>query len=128
MGQGKPPRRLTLPSARGHAPRPPVPERRGGRRFRTRLRSGKIVSLEGRFLIECQFHDLADGGARIRPVGPYRLPDRFWLFDDHERNVAYAEVAWRNGSGIGVSFECEPDAVALSHERIAHLARKYYGL
>ncbi|EEW86826.1 hypothetical protein C048_02930 [Brucella melitensis UK19/04] len=44
----------------------PPQERRREERQRTRLRSGKIVNLDGRFVVECQFIDIAPHGAKIR--------------------------------------------------------------
>ncbi len=57
-------------------------EQREQERKRTRLRSGKLVTLEGQFIIECHFQDLAEAGARIRIVAQSYIPERFWLFDD----------------------------------------------
>ncbi len=37
----------------------PPQERRREERQRTRLRSGKIVNLDGQFVVECQFIDIA---------------------------------------------------------------------
>lgn len=129
MGPKAPSRRLMQPGGGpGGGQEKVVADRRRRNRHRTRLRSGKIVSIEGRFLIECQFRDLADGGAQIWPVRDFEPPDRFWVFDDHERSVTYAEVVWRKGPGIGVSFDDKPQGCSISRERIAYLSRKYYGL
>lgn len=128
MGTWKPERRIGRRPAGDRRPEATAADRRGPARHRTRLRSGKIVSVEGNFVTECHFHDLADGGARIRPVGATAIPDRLWLFDDGERSVTYAEVIWRNALGIGISFNDRPRGIGLEAQRIAHLARKYYSL
>ena len=49
-------------------------EKRVEERKRTRLRSGKLVALDGHFLTECHFQNLAGGGAKIRVVSQYHRP------------------------------------------------------
>ena len=71
----------------------PPQERRKQERQRTRLRSGKIVDLDGRFITECQLGDIAAGGAKLRTVDTAILPERFWLFDDFHARALLARVA-----------------------------------
>lgn len=105
-----------------------LPEKRHSERRRTRLRSGKLVELGGRFLIECQLHDIAGSGARVRVADPSGVPDRFWLFDDRYAHALLAEVVWRDGLDLGVGFRNDPTIPPLSETRLAELAGKYYSL
>ncbi|MHC1551732.1 PilZ domain-containing protein [Phyllobacterium sp. K27] len=109
-------------------PRPGKSEQREQDRKRTRLRSGKLVTLDGQFLTECHFQDLAEGGARIRMIGQCDVPDRFWLFDDQHCGALIARIVWRKDLDVGVRFA--PDAsVAPLSERVLHaLSGKYYSL
>ncbi|KXF76000.1 pilus assembly protein PilZ [Paramesorhizobium deserti] len=103
-------------------------EKRRSERRRTRLRSGKLVNIDGSFLIECQLHDIAGGGAKIRVADPRAVPDRFWLFDDHYAQALFAEVVWRDGLELGVRFCDDPAIQPLGEARLSKLASKYYSL
>lgn len=103
-------------------------ERRHAERRRTRLRSGKLVNLRGRFLIDCQLHDVAKGGAKIRVADPLGVPNRFFLFDDQHEQALIAEVIWREGSELGLKFCTDPTVVPLDATRLQALANKYYSL
>lgn len=104
----------------------PSRERRREERQRTRLRSGKIVGLDGRFIIECQFADIAPHGVRLRTVEVPTLPERFWLFDDFYGHALLARVAWRNGGEMGVELIADPAVTPLGEERLSQLGGKYY--
>ena len=106
----------------------PSHERRREERQRTRLRSGKIVGLDGRFIIECQFSDIAPHGAKLRTVEVPTVPERFWLFDDYYGRALLARVAWRDGREMGVELVSDPAVAPLDDERLAQLAGKYYSL
>ncbi len=106
----------------------PPSERRSEERQQTRLRSGKIVSLDGRFIIECQFRDIAPHGARLRTTDVPNLPERFWLFDDFYGRALLAQVAWRANSEIGVQLINDVTVPPLNEERLSQLAGKYYSL
>ncbi|MGH6761721.1 MAG: PilZ domain-containing protein [Phyllobacterium sp.] len=102
-----------------------------GRRFarhRTRLRSGKLVSLVGQFLTDCQFHDVSGGGARVRLLGGETVAKRFWLFDDQYGQALLTEVAWQKGAEIGVRFIHDPAVPLLDEKRLAELSGKYYAM
>lgn len=106
----------------------PPSERRKEERQQTRLRSGKIVSLEGRFIIECQFRDIAPHGARLSTADVPNLPERFWLFDDFYGRALLALVVWRASREIGVQLISDATVIPLDDERLSQLAGKYYSL
>ncbi|UXN58903.1 PilZ domain-containing protein [Phyllobacterium zundukense] len=103
-------------------------EKRVEERKRTRLRSGKLVTLDGQFLTECHFHNLAGGGAKIRVVGQSPVPTRFWLFDDQYNGALITDVVWRQGMELGVQFVDDPDVTPLTDTILRTLAGKYYSL
>lgn len=106
----------------------PSQERRKEERQRTRLRSGKVIDLDGRFIIECQFSDIAPHGARLRITEFPSLPERFWLFDDHYARALLAQIVWREKREVGVQFTTDPSLPPLDDERLSQLAGKYYSL
>lgn len=103
-------------------------EQRMEERKRTRLRSGKLVTLEGQFLTECHFQDLAEGGARIRIVSKSAIPDRFWLFDDQYCGALVTEIVWRKDTDFGVRFVPDANIAPLSDSTLNALSGKYYSL
>ncbi|MEN5277900.1 PilZ domain-containing protein [Brucella sp. TWI432] len=102
----------------------PTSERRSEERQRTRLRSGKIVGLDGRFIIECQFSDIASHGARLRTADVPSLPERFWLFDDFYGRALLTRIVWRQNCEIGVQFISDSEIAPLNEERLNQLAGK----
>ena len=103
-------------------------EKRRQKRKRTRLRSGKLVTLDGHFLTECQFQNIARGGAKIRLVGPCVVPKRFWLFDDQYCGALITEVVWHREPEFGVRFVQDPNVAPLDEAVLHALAGKYYSL
>ena len=102
-----------------------------GRRFtrrRTRLRSGKLLSLSGQFLSDCQFYDISGGGARVRVLDGKAVPERFWLFDDQHGQALLTETVWRKGLEIGARFVHDPAVTSLDGRRLAELSGKYYAV
>ena len=103
-------------------------EKRAKERTRTRLRSGKLVTLNGHFLTECHFHNLAGGGAKIRIVSQCAVPIRFWLFDDQYRGALITEIVWRKDMELGVRFVADAGVTPLTDTILSTLAGKYYSL
>lgn len=103
-------------------------EQRELERKRTRLRSGKLVNLDGQFLTECHFQDLAKGGARIRIIGQCDIPERFWLFDDQYCGALITHIVWRKNLDIGVRFAPDSTVAPLSESVLHALSGKYYSL
>lgn len=80
-------------------------DRRECIRRRVRLRAGRVLDGEGRFLCEATILDLSPCGARLRLADPARLPETLWLFDEAGRRAAFARVARRTAieAGLAVS-------------------------
>jgi hypothetical protein len=49
--------------------------------------------------------DKSESGARIRPVGSSKVPDRFRLVVPMEKIDTDCVVVWRRGNDCGVKFE-----------------------
>ena len=80
-------------------------ERRGEARRRTRLRVGRALDGEGRFLCEATIADLSATGARLRLVDPAALPETLWLYDEAGRRAALARVARRGDGEAGLTLD-----------------------
>ncbi len=91
---------------------PPAPakgEKRADRRWRTHLRSGKVVDGGTVILAESQIRDRSAGGARLRLATPVTLPPQIRFFDDISKHLFEASVAWQRGCDIGIAFLHEVD-------------------
>jgi hypothetical protein len=102
-------------------------EKRAGSRRRVRFRSGKLASLDGAFLGDCQIYDRSADGARLRIGTSGPIPESVLLFDDEQNSLAPASVAWRRPNELGIRFI--PGRQTAKTEEIARrLAGKYYAL
>jgi hypothetical protein len=96
---------------------PPAPakgEKRADRRWRTHLRSGKVVDGGSVVLAESQIRDRSARGARLRLATPVTLPPQIRFFDDISKHLFEASVAWQRGRDIGIAFLHEVDLRELS--------------
>lgn len=103
------------------------PERRTGPRRRARLRSGKVLDADGRFLTECVFYDVSPTGGRIRPPAGTALPDDVHLYDDRTGLLHRASVLWRNGHDVGVRFRPLPPSARMRAIALT-MRRKFYAV
>lgn len=103
------------------------PERRTGARQRVRLRSGKVLDTQGRFITECVLYDLSPAGSRIRPTAGCALPDDLYLFDDRTGLLHRATVLWRNGRDAGVRFQAQPLSTRM-RAVASTMRRKFYAV
>lgn len=99
-------------------------KRTEGRR-RTRLRSGKILDLANKFLIDCQIHNRSAHGARLILAAKIKAPRRFRLFSDTDGELVDAKIIWQRGQNIGVTF-LEEKPAALTTAQIAALRKTLY--
>jgi hypothetical protein len=80
-------------------------ERRGDARRRTRLRVGRALDGEGRFVCEATIVDLSAHGARLRLSDPAALPATLWLYDESEKRAALARVVRRGAGEAGLALD-----------------------
>jgi hypothetical protein len=104
-----------------------VREQRATARRRTRLRSGKILDPDNRFLVECVVHDRSAEGARLRIVADLALTSPVRLFDDEQGTLHEVSIVWRRGQEIGVRYVGSGTA-SLTEAQLRQLRGKYYAL
>lgn len=102
-------------------------DRRAGPRRRVRLRSGKVLDADGRFITECVMYDLSAAGSRIRPPAGTVLPDLVHLYDDRTGLLHRAAVLWRNGREVGVRFRPQVPSARMRAVALA-MRRKFYAV
>jgi hypothetical protein len=103
-------------------------DRRQPPRKRTRLRCGKILDRNGKFLIECQVHDRTVKGAHLRLMSAVTLPRIIQYFDDEQRAIFEAEIIWRKNTEVGIHFLTKLNAQALNAGKRSAVAGKYYAV
>ena len=102
-------------------------DRRSFRRSRTRLRPGKILDEDRRFLADCSILDRSGDGARIRIFGGLnRVPDAVLVFDENRGTAVRARLAWHRPPEAG--FRLDERAESLSEEDIRRLTGPYYAV
>ncbi|MCI0467561.1 MAG: PilZ domain-containing protein [Beijerinckiaceae bacterium] len=82
----------------------PQDDKRAFRRRRTRLRTGKILSADSLYLIDCQIFDCSETGARLRLFENWPVPFKFRLFDESAERIGDARVVWQKDRQIGIEF------------------------
>ncbi len=103
-------------------------ERRAGGRQRTRLRSGKLVRLDGGFLCECLVKNRSSTGCRLRlsEVGA-DFPAGVYYYDDQSELLFQGRVVWRRERDVGLRLTpCSPSA--LHRSILGAMRRKFYAL
>ncbi len=103
-----------------------LPNRRRSPRRRMRLRSGKLATLDDRFISECQIFDRSCEGARLRLAGRVPLPDVVKFYDDQHRALYVVRVVWQRGNEVGIFF---PEGSRVNDPKAtSRLAGKYYAV
>jgi hypothetical protein len=101
-------------------------ERRSETRRPRRLRWGKTLDADDRFLAECLVVNRTMGGACLQLARNIVLPTRFQLFEDDTGVISGAEVVWRRAHRIGcrVALAPTPGKRAI----IDRMRARYYAL
>lgn len=102
-------------------------ERRAAVRHRTRLRSGKVVGADGRFVVECLLANRSSQGGLLRLPSPLALPDRILVYDDQSGDLLAATVIWRRGRDHGLRF-ATPARTAWFQAIANSMRRKFYAV
>lgn len=98
--------------------------RRSGDRRRVLL-GGKIVQQDGAFSTDCAIRDLSDTGAKLRLPGLLPVGDDFYLIEMRTGRLFHADVRWREGEDIGVSFR-HPDPIDDPTSKDARMLRRLW--
>jgi hypothetical protein len=87
-------------------------DNRAEQRQRNRLRTGKIADQNGKFIVECLFHDRSPRGARVRLGREVPVPAALRLYDDERRTFMPARVIWCRKQDLGIVFVTNKPAAA----------------
>jgi hypothetical protein len=79
-------------------------DKRAAPRRRTRLRSGKLLTPDGRFVVDGLMHDVSACGARLRLLTNADVPTEIRFHDENGSSIREAVVVWRRGLEIGIRF------------------------
>ena len=109
-------------------PKPQGQDRRDPPRKRTRLRCGKVLDQNGKFLIECQVHDRSPRGAHLRLVKSVAVPRHIKFFDDEHGVLVEAEVIWRKKADLGIEFRTRLNGQAIRSGLRSGAGGKYYAV
>lgn len=101
-------------------------QRRRAERVATRLKPGKLLSPDGRFLADCAITDRSGGGARVRVFGGTDLASRMILFDETETVAWAAQLAWDQGSEAGLRFLS--GSTAVPPDVVNRISGRYYAV
>lgn len=101
-------------------------QRRRVARVSTRLKPGKLLSPDGKFLADCAITDRSGSGARVRVFGGADLRSQMVLFDETETVVWAAELAWDGGGEAGLRFLSGSRSVPA--DIVSRIAGRYYAV
>lgn len=87
-------------------------DKRASKRWRSHLRTAKLLDRSNRFLVDCRILDLSATGARLRPQSDRPLPLDLHLHDEDMDFFAPATIVWIGKGEIGIRFAREPDATS----------------
>jgi len=78
-------------------------EKRVSRRGRTLL-TGRIVYGDALYAADCTIRDITETGARVKVFDPMAFPNKVLLLEVRNFDAFEAEVKWRRGPEMGLSF------------------------
>ena len=68
------------------------------------LKTGRIVFANGSFTVDCTIRNISDKGARLQVPTTVTIPDRFTLIEGQGGASRAAQVIWRKGDLMGITF------------------------
>jgi PilZ domain len=115
------------PAARAATPSAAA-DKRSSNRQRTPLRSGKVVDLGDRFIVECFVHNRSTSGARLRLVDAKPLPAIIKVYDDQHKTLSTVRVVWQRRQDVGVRFDWRLDVGEARRAFVAALGEQFYAV
>jgi hypothetical protein len=85
------------------------------------LLGGKLVFGVAEFSVDCAIRDLSPSGARVKLPVDLATDEQVWLIDIRGAAAYRAEVAWRKGSEVGLTFSERHDLRAPTPATMTHL-------
>jgi hypothetical protein len=111
---------------------PPSPgkaiEKRFSARRPLRLRSGKLLDAQNRFLCECLMRDRSGQGLRLTLAKNIGLPTRCHLYDDETGSLHAITTIWRRSGVLGVRFCTAARPPTIKESDRSALRGRYYAV
>jgi hypothetical protein len=105
---------------------PRLADRRHERRRNARLQSGKVISGNDRFLVDCLFRDRTRFGFRLTLGRRVPLPRTVLIYDDQSRTLLAVTVVWQKGTEAGCKVASPPPAD--KQRLLKRLEGRYYAM
>lgn len=103
-------------------------EKRSSARRRLRLRSGKLLDAQNRFLCECLVRDRSGQGLCLVLARNIGLPIRCRLYDDETGSLHAITTIWRRSALLGVRYCFAAKPVAIKESDRSALRGRYYAV
>jgi hypothetical protein len=109
-------------------PRTASGDRRSCARRRVRLRSGKLLDPQNKFISECLMRDESPQGLCLKLARNVGLPVRYRLYNDETGLITVVATIWRRGEMVGVRYCPTPKPVSIKEADRSALAGRYYAI
>ena len=103
-------------------------EKRSSARRRVRLRSGKLLDQNNKFLSECLMRDQSAQGVRLDLARNVGVPARCHLYDDETGAIDCVDTMWRRGGSVGMRYRPLSKPIAIRDSDLASLRDRYYAI
>ena len=104
----------------------PTAERRDDIRLRSRLRPGKLLSVDGAYLADCAIIERSAAGARIRLFEAVELSGDMTLFDESETLSRSVQLVWSAKGQVGLHYTSP--AIPVDPVDVERIAGRYYAV
>jgi len=103
-------------------------EMRSSPRRRLRLRSGKLLDAQNKFLCDCLVRDRSGQGLCLILAKNIGLPIRYRLYDDETGSLSAVTTVWRRNALLGVRYCLASKPVAIKEADRSALRGRYYAV
>jgi hypothetical protein len=103
-------------------------EKRSSARRRLRLRSGKLLDAQNKFLCECLVRNRSGQGLCLMLAKNVGLPIRYRLYDDETGSLNAVTTIWRRNALLGVRYCLNSKPVAIRESDRSALRGRYYAV
>lgn len=103
-------------------------EKRSSARRRLRLRSGKLLDAQNKFLCECLVRNRSGQGLCLMLARNIGLPTRYRLYDDETGSLHSVTTIWRRSAVLGVRYCFTLKPVAIKESDRSALRARYYAV
>jgi len=103
-------------------------ERRSSARRRLRLRSGKLLDSQNRFICECLMRDESPQGLCLRLAKNIGLPPRYRLYNDETGTLSVVATIWRRSELLGVRYCPTAKPASIKESDRSALRGRYYAI